>query len=73
MGQRPVGVTCADVDGDGDLDILTANENENMVGVLLNDGQGVFSSYTKVAVGRYIYGVVSVDVRWRWRSGYPYR
>jgi hypothetical protein len=55
-------VTLADVDGDGDLDALATVRNAGIVGVRLNNGSGVFSGSTNVAVGAYAYSLAVADV-----------
>lgn len=42
VGLRPVAVAAGDVDGDNDLDLVTANEGDNDVSVLVNNGDGTF-------------------------------
>jgi hypothetical protein len=41
-GNTPLGMAVADVNGDGRPDALIANGNSNKLGVLLNNGAGVF-------------------------------
>ena len=41
-GQRPVSVKLADLDGDDDLDAVVANDGNNTVSVLFNDGEANF-------------------------------
>lgn len=42
----------ADFDGDGDLDIAAANRTDNTIGVLLNDGNSIFSMPQVLAGGQ---------------------
>jgi hypothetical protein len=42
-GNVPFSITSGDLDGDGDLDLTVANENDDNVTVLLNDGSAGFS------------------------------
>ena len=39
----PQGVALGDVNGDGQVDVITANTGTNEVGVLINQGKGVFT------------------------------
>jgi hypothetical protein len=50
VGDRPGGLSAADMDGDGDLDLAVANRDSDTVSVLANDGTGIFV-VTTVAVG----------------------
>jgi hypothetical protein len=50
VGDRPQGLSIADVDGDTDLDLAVANRDSDTVSILTNDGTGVFAVMT-VAVG----------------------
>jgi hypothetical protein len=49
----PLGLAVADVNNDNKPDIVVANNNENNVGVLLNDGQGTFLSQTTYSIGKF--------------------
>ena len=53
VGNFPRSLTAGDLDGDGDLDLVVANQNDDEVTVLLNDGSGGFSEApgSPVAVG----------------------
>ena len=46
VGDRPGGLSVADMDGDGDLDLAVANRNSDTVSVLTNDGTGIFGVMT---------------------------
>ncbi len=41
-GDRPLGVFCADLDGDGDVDLAVVNGLRNTVSILKNNGDGTF-------------------------------
>ena len=49
--QRPDSLQLRDVDNDGHIDILTANEADNSLSVLLNRGDGSFIESVNYAVG----------------------
>jgi len=51
VGNMPVGLAVGDLDGDNLKDIVTANENDNTVSILFNDGQGSFGQRTDYKVG----------------------
>ena len=63
-GSFPHSVTTADVDGDGKRDIIVANYGTNIVNVLVNVGNGMFTSGTIYLTGnRYPpYPVTLIDV-----------
>jgi len=42
VGTGPVGIAEGDFNGDGEPDLVTPNENDNSLSVLLNDGNGTF-------------------------------
>jgi hypothetical protein len=50
-GSDPRSVTKGDVNGDGFLDIITANENDSNVSVLLGNGNGTFKTQATFATG----------------------
>lgn len=58
------GLSAGDVNGDGDLDLLTSNQNDHSVSVLLGDGRGGFApaSASPFAVGRAPYPHALADV-----------
>ena len=62
VGDGPVGVTAADVNGDGYLDLLAANRVSNTISVRLNNGNATFSGTTEVPVGVRPLAVVAADV-----------
>jgi FG-GAP-like repeat/FG-GAP repeat len=65
-GQHPHthGLALADVNGDGKLDLLTANDDEGDIAVLLGDGKGGFkrSAGSPFPVGPYPYPIAVGDV-----------
>ena len=50
VGDRPRGLSIADIDGDNDLDLAVANRDGNSATILTNNGSGVFAAMT-VATG----------------------
>ncbi|NOT33286.1 MAG: hypothetical protein HOP12_03855, partial [Candidatus Eisenbacteria bacterium] len=62
-GDTPHGITTLDVDGDGDPDIATANQGDDNLGLLINNGAGVFSPPTFFEGGvNGEYGLVAADM-----------
>ncbi len=49
--ERSITVASSDVDNDGDLDIVVTNRLDNSVGVLLNNGAGIFTGPTTFSTG----------------------
>ncbi|GGF10995.1 FG-GAP-like repeat-containing protein [Hymenobacter cavernae] len=65
VGRGPSQVVLGDVDADGDLDLVTANSRTifpGTVSVRLNNGAGIFSGSTEVAVGDTPHAVAFGDV-----------
>ncbi|MGB2979626.1 MAG: Ig-like domain-containing protein, partial [Candidatus Zixiibacteriota bacterium] len=62
VGDYPVSVFSADLDGDGDLDLATANEHSASVSVLLNNGDGSFATHSVYAAGDGPWSVFSADL-----------
>jgi hypothetical protein len=64
------GLSLADVSSDGNLDIITSNQEDNSVSVLLGDGRGGFTPAARspYAVGRAPYPHAVADVN---RDGHP--
>lgn len=51
VGMAPSGVVTGDLDKDGDLDLAVASAGSNTVQLLLNDGSGIFTVGSPIAVG----------------------
>ncbi len=62
VGDEPWSIVSADLDGDGDLDLATANRNDRKVSVLLNNGNGKFSSSTSYSVDYWPHSIVASDL-----------
>lgn len=50
-GPGPVGAALADMNHDGRLDVITVNQGDNSVSVLLGDGSGKFGAHIDAATG----------------------
>jgi hypothetical protein len=50
-GKGPLGVFCADLDGDGYLDLAVANWNADYVSILKNNGNGTYQSAVNYVTG----------------------
>jgi hypothetical protein len=61
-GDGPVSIFCTDLDGDSDLDIAVANEGNNNVSILKNNGDGTFYLDSNYAVGDGPYSVFCADL-----------
>ncbi|MBC8081633.1 MAG: VCBS repeat-containing protein, partial [Hymenobacter sp.] len=59
---QPRGVTVADIDGDSDLDLLVANAGSDNVSVFQNNGAGLFTLSSTLAVGEFPGGVTAADI-----------
>ena len=64
VGDFPISVVAADVNGDGKVDLISGNEGTNTLTVLTNNGSGGFAlAYTPgVGVGSFPVSVVAADV-----------
>ena len=62
VGSSPYSVAAADVNGDGKVDLICADEGDNKLMVLTNNGSGVFGSNATYAVFDYPLSVVAADV-----------
>ncbi len=61
VGNNPVWVVAADVNGDGKPDLISANENDGTLTVLTNNGSGGFGSNATLNVGSQPMCVVAAD------------
>ena len=59
-GGNPLALVLADVDNDGDLDFLVAGGS--VINVCLNNGNGLFTSGTSIALSGNTYGISVGDV-----------
>lgn len=63
VGSNAVAIAAGDVDDDGDLDLVTANQGDDTVSVLLNTGDGLFRRHPDApAVGRQPSAIAAVDL-----------
>ncbi len=62
VGDRPFSVAVEDVNADGRADIITANDDDNNVSVLLGQSGGGFGAATNYGVGNYPESVAVGDV-----------
>jgi Ca2+-binding RTX toxin-like protein len=60
-GSDPSAIDVADINGDGDLDLAVAQTGTNNVGILTNDGAGVFTAAVVVSGGTAPQGVAFFD------------
>ena len=58
----PVTVFCANLDGDGDVDLVVANNSNNNVSILRNDGDGSFQPAVHYDMGNIPQGVFCADL-----------
>ena len=61
MGNYPFGITTGDFNGDGYLDLAVANDAENTVSILLNNGDGTFKGSSTINVGNQPYSIIAGD------------
>jgi len=61
VGDSPVAVAMADLDGDGQLDLVAANQNSDTVSVIRNLGGGTFAPQVTYAVGSGPSSVTAAD------------
>lgn len=61
-GSNPRSLAAADVNGDGLSDLITANEGNDTVSVLLNNGNGAFAARTDYVTGAEPCSVAAADV-----------
>jgi len=62
VGLSPVAIAAADFDGNGTLDLAVANQSDNTVSLLLNDGSGVYSAAVSYAAGSSPSAISVLDV-----------
>jgi hypothetical protein len=62
VGRIPSAVVAIDLDDDGDLDLVTANEGESSVSVLLGAGDGTFSPQVEYTAGGSPSGLFVADM-----------
>ncbi|MDR3458043.1 MAG: VCBS repeat-containing protein [Verrucomicrobiae bacterium] len=63
VGHSPVYVTVADVNNDGWLDLICANNDDNTLTILTNNGGGIFGSNATLNVGKGPECVIAADLR----------
>lgn len=56
------GVAVADIDGNGTLDLVTANNEDAEIGVLLGDGRGGFKRAAPIPCGKGPYPIAATDL-----------
>ncbi|MGE7416486.1 beta strand repeat-containing protein, partial [Methylobacterium tarhaniae] len=61
-GSSTYSVVSADVNGDGKLDLITANQGDSSLSVLLGNGDGTFQSQQTFATGRMPFSVTAADL-----------
>ena len=63
VGDNPQSMSVADVNRDGNADVVTANQGDRTITVLLGDGRGNFTAQTTIKAGGYnIRGVNTADM-----------
>ena len=61
-GWAPVSVATGDFNRDGRLDLVTANQNDHSVSILLGNGDGTFAAATRFGVGQGPFSVAVADL-----------
>ena len=62
VGDGPVSVFCADLDGDTDLDLAVANWYNDNISILKNNGNGTFQTRVDYSAGNFPYTVFCADL-----------
>jgi hypothetical protein len=62
VGKEPSSVVAADINKDGIPDLITANQSDNTVSVLLGNGDGTFKPQVSFPVGAEPYAVAVADL-----------
>lgn len=61
VGQQPIALVAADVDGDSRMDLVTADRADHQVSVLINGAKG-FAARVVYSVGTYPQGIEAADL-----------
>ncbi len=61
VGDRPSAVACADLNGDSTADLAVTNTNSDNISVLMNNGDGTFTSAVDYSVGDFPVAVTAGD------------
>src|SRR3972149_5036732 len=61
VGEYPVSIYLADLDGDGDFDLVTANSLSNSISVLKNKGEGLYPEKVDYLTGDLPVSVVAAE------------
>jgi hypothetical protein len=62
VGQLPIGIATADVNGDGAIDLLVVNETANTISALFNSGSGTFPNSLTFSAGTAPSGIAVGDL-----------
>jgi len=62
IGDYPLSVFCADLDGDADLDLTVANAGSDNISTLRNNGDGTFQTEVDYGVGVNPFSVFCADL-----------
>jgi hypothetical protein len=61
-GKGPIAIAAADLNRDGFPDVVTANQLDNSISVLLNNGDSTFSSHVDYPTGKSPTAVIAADL-----------
>lgn len=61
VGSHPISIAVGDFNKDTHLDLVTANNGDSSLSVLLNDGMGGFAAAVPLTAGQFPYAVVVAD------------